>query len=73
MDRPSDLPNGTTARVHVDWLMGAIEDTTHVAFGQIRSGQKLRPKTREHLGRELAGAIGKLEGIRLWLDAGAPE
>lgn len=67
------LPNGTTARVHVEHAMANVESAVDVAFERIRDPRRLRPDAREELRRSLAGAIGHIEGIRIWLDAGAPE
>jgi hypothetical protein len=69
----SDLPNGTTARVHAEWAMGEVEDTVRASFEQIRQSTKLRPAVRAKLARDMAGAIGKLESLRIWLNAGAPQ
>jgi hypothetical protein len=69
----SDLPNGTTARVHVDWLMAQVEATVRASFDSIRQRRKIAPAVRDSLRRDLAGTIGKLEALRLWLDAGAPQ
>jgi hypothetical protein len=64
---------GITVRAHVNRLMWTVDELTRTAFEPIRSGQKLKPKVREQLMRTVSGAIGNLESIRLWLDAGAPE
>lgn len=68
----ASLPNGTTARVHVDWSMAAVEAAIGNAFAAIRAG-RMKPAARDRAQRNLAGAIGQLESIRLWLIAGAPE
>jgi hypothetical protein len=72
--KPPEGPlSGVTVRAHVNRLMWDVDERIRTSFAQIRSGQKLRPKVREQLSRALSGAIGDLESIRLWLDAGAPE
>jgi len=67
------LPNGTTARVHVEWLMDEVDAVVSESFRRIRTQRRLKPAERAHLWRELAGVVGKVESLRLWLDAGAPE
>jgi hypothetical protein len=69
----SDLPNGTTARVHVDYSMADVETKVRGAFEAIRTLRKLRPAERERLWRDLAGAVSGIESVRIWLNAGAPE
>ena len=69
----SDLPNGTSIRVHADLAMGRVEEVVQSAFAYIRANRKIRPADRARLSRELAGAIGSLESLRLWLNKGAPQ
>lgn len=73
----SDVPQGplygTSVRAHAEHLMADIEERVRASFAVIRESKRIRPAERTRLGRQLAGAIGSLESIRLWLDAGAPQ
>lgn len=71
----SDLipKHGVTVRAHIDQLMRSVEQDAVVAFTRIREPRRLTKASREDLWRVLAGLVGAVETIRLWLDAGAPE
>lgn len=62
---------GVTVLAHVEELLAGVEEV--VAQARIVAPVKrLRVADREALSRNLAGAIGRLETVRLWLAAGAP-
>lgn len=69
---PSDLPNGTSARVHADFSMQQVECTVTDVFARIRAPKRLSVAERDELHRRLAGVVGHCESIRVWLAAGAP-
>jgi hypothetical protein len=68
-----DLPNGTSRRVHADYLMTEVEQALAVTTGLMRDGKRLSKREREVLWRLLAGVIGNCESLRIWLEKGAPE
>lgn len=67
----ADLPNGVTRQVHVDHsLKEAASAIAHVQLALLMSLRS--PAQRDALSRQLAGAIGHCEAVRVWLNAGAP-
>lgn len=70
-----ELPReGRTKLAHAAVLLAraeaAIIDARRaVDYNEIRR----KPARREQLSRELAGVVGAVESVRMWLDAGAPE
>jgi len=63
---------GRTTLAHaielLDRAAAAVTSTRHaVDYNQVKTRAQ-----REALSRELAGAVGAVESVRLWLDAGAP-
>lgn len=69
----SELPNGTSARVHAEYSLAEIQARVTEAAFLIQRRTRLKTAERQALARRLAGAIGHLETLRIWLNAGAPE
>lgn len=67
----AESSTGTTSRAHIERLMTEVESTLGEAFATVRLG-KPRPQEREALARRLAGVVGSVETMRIWLAAGAP-
>jgi hypothetical protein len=60
----------------LDLILTTMQETDALiaeVFPRLRSTRRLTPAEREHLSRRLAGVIGRCEGIRIWLGAGAPQ
>jgi len=74
----TDLPNGTSARVHADFSMQHIEQIV-AEFDAIRALKRNRKtgliskRDRGLYGQRLAGMVGHAEALRLYVVAGAPE
>jgi hypothetical protein len=62
---------GRTVLAHVVRQLADVEAALAEVTPAVHT-RRLRPADREHLRRELAGAIASLETVRIWLDAGAP-
>lgn len=63
--------DGRTVFAHVEGLLRDTTETLTRVSAAIRAPGRLRPAQRQHLGRELAGVVGRVETIRLWLGGGA--
>jgi hypothetical protein len=67
-----DLPNGITRLAHVQQLLESAEYDLGVVRCRVDDGVRLTKLERDIFRRALAGVIGSLESVRIWLDAGAP-
>lgn len=69
----SDLPNGTSKRVHAEFLMQELRSKLDIADRLMTKSQMRRKPYREEAARVLAGVVGAAESLRVWLEKGAPE
>lgn len=64
---------GFTVLAHARQSIREAQATINAAVVRIvNSDRRIRGQEREQLWRELAGAVGRIETVRCWLDAGAP-
>lgn len=63
---------GTTKLAHAQEMLADIEERIVAVRLVVDEGKPIKPATRESMWRSLAGAAGMLEGVRIWLQAGAP-
>lgn len=64
---------GITVLAHVEKSLGEANADLAAVTSAITGGRRLRPVERDNLQRTLAGVIGGLETVRIWLNAGAPQ
>jgi hypothetical protein len=69
----SDHRFGITVAAHVKLTMADAEAVIASAFSRIRDRRPLAKIEREALNRQLAGVVGGVETIRIWLQSGAPQ
>jgi hypothetical protein len=64
---------GITVSAHVACTMDDAELSMASVFERLRDGKRLTRIDREVLAQRLAGVVGGVETIRIWLASGAPK